>query len=220
MVFRADAVPYLFEREGTNCENLPETHAYLKKMRKFLDTNYPGRILLCEVTSGPRMSAHILAIAMIPHGFSLPLMPRIFMALKQRTKLHWNGYLPVPKNPCGLPMVCFLAIMTMLTLEMVTEEERSDVAGICPGSHMRLEPGIRRRLAPLLDNDRRKIEAGKLVLFSMPGLPSSTMGMRLGMGDNIWLFDRNGVRTPCSGKNSPPPASHPLPQIALCAGNF
>ena len=197
--FRADAVPYLFEREGTNCENLPETHAFLKDIRSYIDKNYPGCILLAEANQWPK--------DVLPYfgngdefqmGFHFPLMPRIFMALKKadRTSLVWilNETPPIPDN---CQWCTFLRNHDELTLEMVTEEERQYMwQQYAPDPKMRMNLGIRRRLAPLLDNDPRKIRLANALLYGLPGSPIIYYGDEIGMGDNIDLFDRNGVRTP------------------------
>ena len=204
--FRADAIPYLFERDGTNCENLPETHAYLKKVRQFIDENYPGRILLAEANQWPEdVRAYFGDGSDEFHmGFHFPLMPRIFKSLKtgERSSLEWI----LEKTP-ALPEDCqwciFLRNHDELTLEMVTEEERQWMwEKYAPEPRMRLNLGIRRRLAPLLDNDRQKIELAYSLLFSMQGSPILYYGDEIGMGDNIWLFDRNGVRTPMQWDSS------------------
>jgi maltose alpha-D-glucosyltransferase/alpha-amylase len=198
--FRADAVPYLFEREGTSCENLPETHVFLKRIRQYINEHYPGRILLAEANQWPE--------DILPYfgdgddefhmGFHFPIMPRIFMALRQadRTQLEWiMGRTPFLRetNQWGI----FLRNHDELTLEMVTEEERQWMWDqYAPHPRMRLNLGIRRRLAPLLNNDRRKIELAHSLLFTFPGSPIIYYGDEIGMGDNIWLPDRNGVRTP------------------------
>jgi len=198
--FRADAVPYLFERENTSCENLPETHEFLRKIREFINVNYPGRILLAEANQWPE--------DVLPYfgkgddefhmGFNFPIMPRIFMALKQadRTQIAWiMGRTPLLRETNQ--WVTFLRNHDELTLEMVTEEERQWMWDhYAPEQRMRLNLGIRRRLAPLLDNDRRKIELAHSLLFTLPGSPIIYYGDEIGMGDNIWLPDRNGVRTP------------------------
>lgn len=207
--FRADAVPYLFEREGTNCENLPETHLYLKEIRANLEENFPGRILLAEANQWPE--------DVIPYfgdgrdefhmGFHFPLMPRIFMALKKgnREPIEWilNR---TPELSETTQWCIFLRNHDELTLEMVTEEERQWMWDVyAPEPRMRLNLGIRRRLAPLLDNDRQKIEIANSILFTMPGSPIVYYGDEIGMGDDIWLDDRNGVRTPMqwyAGKNA------------------
>jgi len=197
--FRADAVPYLFEREGTICENLPETHAYLKELRRFIDEKYPGRILLCEANQWPKDVREYFGDGDEFHmGFHFPLMPRIFMALKKGdvTPLVWvmEQTPPIPENT---QWATFLRNHDELTLEMVTEEDRQWMwEKYAPEPRMRLNLGIRRRLAPLLDNDRRKIELAFSLLFSLPGSPVIYYGDEIGMGDNIWLEDRNGVRTP------------------------
>jgi len=198
--FRADAVPYLFESEGTGCENLPQTHAFLKKIREYINEHYPGRILLAEANQWPE--------DILPYfgqgddefhmGFNFPIMPRIFMALKKedRTQLVWiMGRTPFLResNQWGI----FLRNHDELTLEMVTEDERQWMwENYAPEQRMRLNLGIRRRLAPLLDNNRKKIELAHSLLLTMPGSPILYYGDEIGMGDNIWLADRNGVRTP------------------------
>lgn len=197
--FRADAVPYLFEREGTNCENLPETHAYLKQVRRFLDENYPDRILLAEANQWPKDVLEYFGDGDEFHmGFHFPVMPRIFMSLKKqdRSSLVWimNETPPIPEN---CQWCTFLRNHDELTLEMVTEEERQWMwEQYAPEDRMRLNLGIRRRLAPLLDNDPTKIRLANALLFSLPGTPIIYYGDEIGMGDDIWLFDRNGVRTP------------------------
>jgi len=197
--FRADAVPYLFEREGTNCENLPETHAYLKKLRAFIDQHYPGRILLCEANQWPADVRPYFGHDDEFHmGFHFPIMPRIFMALKKGTA---NDMADILRRTPSIPENCqwciFLRNHDELTLEMVTEEERQWMwEQYAPEPRMKLNLGIRRRLAPLLDNDRRKIELAHSLLFTLPGSPILYYGDEIGMGDNIWLPDRNGVRTP------------------------
>lgn len=197
--FRADAVPYLFEREGTNCENLPETHTYLKELRAFIDEHYPGRILLCEANQWPNDVRQYFGDGDEFHmGFHFPLMPRIYMALclGDVAPLVWvmDQTPPIPKNT---QWCTFLRNHDELTLEMVTEEERKWMWNqYAPDPRMRLNLGIRRRLAPLMDNDRRKIELAYSLLFTLPGSPVIYYGDEIGMGDNIWLEDRNGVRTP------------------------
>jgi maltose alpha-D-glucosyltransferase/alpha-amylase len=197
--FRADAVPYLFEREGTNCENLPETHAYLKEIRRTLEQEFPGRILLAEANQWPEDTRAYFGDGDEFHmGFNFPVMPRIYMALRQadRTPLVWIlGRTPPIPNNCQ--WCTFLRNHDELTLEMVTEEEREWMwHEYAPEPRMRLNLGIRRRLAPLLDNDRRKIELANSLLFTLPGSSILYYGDEIGMGDNIWLPDRNGVRTP------------------------
>jgi len=197
--FRADAVPYLFEREGTNCENLPETHAFLKEIRRYLDENYPGRILLAEANQWPEDVRQYFGEGDEFHmGFHFPLMPRIYMALHKgdRSPLVW-----IMQRTPGIPDNCqwcvFLRNHDELTLEMVTPEERQLMwEAYAPEPRMRLNLGIRRRLAPLLGNDRRKLALINSLLFTFPGSPIIYYGDEIGMGDNIWLPDRNGVRTP------------------------
>ncbi len=204
--FRADAVPYLFEREGTNCENLPETHAYLKELRRFIDQNYPGRILLCEANQWPQDVRQFFGDGDEFHmGFNFPLMPRIYMALGKEdiSPLIWVLQ-QTPSIPENTQWSTFLRNHDELTLEMVTEEERQWMwEQYAPEPRMRLNLGIRRRLAPLLDNDRRVIELAHSLLFTLPGSPVVYYGDEIGMGDNIWLEDRNGVRTPMQWDGSP-----------------
>jgi maltose alpha-D-glucosyltransferase/alpha-amylase len=203
--FRVDAVPYLIEREGTSCENLPETHAYLKEMRRFVDTNYPGRILMCEANQWPQeVRAYLGEGDEFQMAFHFPLMPRIFMALRRgdATPIRWvldN----TPTIPEGTQWCTFLRNHDELTLEMVTEEERQWMwAQYAPQPRMRQNLGIRRRLAPLLDNDRCLIELANSLLFTLPGTPIIYYGDEIGMGDNIWLPDRNGLRTPMQWDSS------------------
>ncbi len=197
--FRVDAVPYLFEREGTNCENLPETHTYLKRMRRFVEENYPGRVLLCEANQWPEdVRAYFGDSDEFHIGFHFPLMPRIYMALRrqERGPLVWILE-RTPPIPAGCQWCTFLRNHDELTLEMVTEAERQWMwQEYAPEPRMRLNLGIRRRLAPLLDGDRHKIELAYSLLFTLPGSPIIYYGDEIGMGDNIWLPDRNGVRTP------------------------
>ena len=197
--FRADAVPYLFEREGTNCENLPETHHYLRKLRAFIDEHYPGRILLCEANQWPEDVRPYFGDGDEFHmGFHFPIMPRLYMALK---KGRIDDMLEIMHRTPSIPENCqwciFLRNHDELTLEMVTVEERQWMwQEYAPDPNMKLNLGIRRRLAPLLDNDRGKIELANSLLFTFPGAPIIYYGDEIGMGDNINLFDRNGVRTP------------------------
>jgi maltose alpha-D-glucosyltransferase/alpha-amylase len=204
--FRADAVPYLFEREGTNCENLPETHAYLREIRRFMDERYPGRILLCEANQWPEEVRPYFGDGDEFHlGFHFPVMPRLYMALRRgdRQPLEWilNR---TPAIPDHCQWCTFLRNHDELTLEMVTEEERQWMwREYAPEPRMRLNLGIRRRLAPLLDGDRRKIELANSLLFTLPGSPILYYGDEIGMGDNIWLPDRHGVRTPMQWSDAP-----------------
>jgi maltose alpha-D-glucosyltransferase/alpha-amylase len=218
--FRADAVPYLFEREGTSCENLPETHAYLKRIRQVMDERYPGRILLAEANQWPEDLLPYFGDGDEFHmGFHFPLMPRLFMALKTGTR---DKIVEILERTPAIPNTCqwcfFLRNHDELTLEMVTEEERQFMwEQYAPESRMRLNLGIRRRLAPLLDNDRRKIELLNAVLFAMPGSPIIYYGDEIGMGDNIWLPDRNGVRTPMQWNDGPNAGFSNAPPDALYA---
>lgn len=197
--FRVDAVPYLFEREGTSCENLPETHAFLKEMRRFVELNYPGRILLCEANQWPQdVRAYLGDSDEFHMAFHFPLMPRIFMALKRADASPIRWVLDnTPTIPTDTQWCTFLRNHDELTMEMVTEEERQWMwQQYAPEPRQRLNLGIRRRLAPLLNNDRQLIELANSLLFTLPGTPIIYYGDEIGMGDNIWLPDRNGLRTP------------------------
>ncbi len=205
--FRADAVPYLFEREGTNCENLPETHAYLRKVRALIDKSFPDRMLLCEANQGPDEVRSYFGNGDEFHmGFHFPIMPRIFMALKKGRSEDLREILRrTPSIPDNCQWCTFLRNHDELTLEMVTPEERQWMWDhYAPEPRMRINRGIRRRLAPLLDNDPRKIKLANSLLLTLPGSPTIYYGDEIGMGDNIWLEDRQGVRTPMqwSGENN------------------
>jgi len=205
--FRADAVPYLIEREGTHCENLPETHAYLKELRALIDSEYPGRILLAEANQWPRDLRPYFAEGDEFHmAFRFPLMPRIFMALaKGDASAMIDNLIQTPEIPQNCQWCNFLRNHDELTVEMVTAEERQFLWDFfAPEARMRLNLGIRRRLAPLLGGDPKKIELLYAILFSIPGVPIIYYGDEIGMGDNIWLNDRDGVRTPMqwSGENN------------------
>ena len=197
--FRADAVPYLIEREGTNCENLPETHEILKEFRAFMDDEFPGTILLGEANMWPwDLRPYFGDSDEFQMCFLFPVMPRLFMAIK---KGDVSDIIDIMERTPEIPEDCqwctFLRNHDELTLEMVTEEERQWMwEQYAPEKRMRLNLGIRRRLSPLLENDRRKLELMNVMLFSLPGSPILYYGDEIGMGDNIWLFDRNGVRTP------------------------
>ena len=197
--FRADAVPYLFEREGTNCESLPETHAFLRRLRRFIDENFPGRILLCEANQWPEEVREYFGEGdEFQMGFHFPLMPRIFMALRsgEISPLTW-ALSKTPAIPESCQWCAFLRNHDELTLEMVTEADRQWMwEQYAPEPRMRLNLGIRRRLAPLLGNERSLLELAFSLLLSLPGSPVIYYGDEIGMGDNIDLFDRNGVRTP------------------------
>ena len=197
--FRLDAVPYLFERDGTNCENLPETHAYLKRVRAEVDANYPDRVLLAEANQWPADVVDYFGDGDECHmAFQFPVMPRLFMAIRREDATPVADIIeqtpPIPDNAqWGL----FLRNHDELTLEMVTDEERDYMyEEYAKDPRMKLNLGIRRRLAPLLDNGRNEIELMTAVLFSLPGAPVLYYGDEIGMGDNIYLGDRDGVRTP------------------------
>lgn len=204
--FRVDAVPYLFEREGTNCENLPETHAYLKQMRRFVEEHYPGCILLCEANQWPQdVRAYFGKGDEFHMAFHFPLMPRLFMALRRgdAEPIRWV-LTQTPEIPPSCQWCTFLRNHDELTLEMVSEEERQWMwREYAPEPRMRLNLGIRRRLAPLLDNDRRKIELAYSLLFTLPGSPILYYGDEIGMGDDLSLPDRNGLRTPMQWEDGP-----------------
>jgi maltose alpha-D-glucosyltransferase / alpha-amylase len=197
--FRLDAVPYLYEREGTNCENLPETHAFIKRLRRFVDERYPGRVLLAEANQWPEDVAAYFGQGDECHMcYHFPIMPRIFMALRQEDRLPIVEIVNrTPAIPESAQWGLFLRNHDELTLEMVTDEERDYLyAEYANDRRMRLNLGIRRRLAPLMDNGRRRIELLNALLFSLPGSPFLYYGDEIGMGDNIYLGDRDGVRTP------------------------
>jgi maltose alpha-D-glucosyltransferase/alpha-amylase len=197
--FRADAVPYLIEREGTICENLPETHDILKEFRTRLESKYPGRVLLAEANQWPDDVRPYFGDSDEFHmAFHFPLMPRIFMAVRQGIRRPIVDIIQrTPPIPEDCQWCMFLRNHDELTLEMVTDEERDYMyQEYASDSRMRLNLGIRRRLAPLMDNDRRKIELLNSILFTMPGSPIIYYGDEIGMGDNIYLGDRDGVRTP------------------------
>jgi maltose alpha-D-glucosyltransferase / alpha-amylase len=198
---RLDAVPYLYEREGTNCENLPETHDFLKKLRAHVDAKYGDRMLLAEANQWPED-----AVAYFGQGngdechmaFHFPLMPRLFMAVRMEDRTPIVDILEqTPAIPDMAQWALFLRNHDELTLEMVTDEERDYMYRMYAQVHQaRLNLGIRRRLAPLLGNDRKSIELLNALLFSLPGTPVLYYGDEIGLGENIFLGDRNGVRTP------------------------
>lgn len=203
--FRADAVPYLIEREGTNCENLAETHVYLKELRQMMEREYPGRVLLCEANQWPEDVRPYFGDGDEFHlGFHFPVMPRIYMALRSGDVSPIINILArTPSIPDNCQWCIFLRNHDELTLEMVTEEERQWMwREYAPEPRMRLNLGIRRRLTPLLDNDRRKIELANSLLFTLPGSPILYYGDEIGMGDDVWLPDRHGVRTPMQWDDS------------------
>ncbi len=196
---RLDAVPYLFEREGTNCENLPETYEFLKKLRVHVDTKFKNRMLLAEANQWPEDAAAYFGQGDECHmAFHFPLMPRLFMALRMEDRFPIIDILEqTPPIPETCQWALFLRNHDELTLEMVTDEERDYMYRVfAQDPQMRINLGIRRRLAPLLGNHRRRIELMNGLLFSMPGTPIIYHGDEIGMGDNIYLGDRNGVRTP------------------------
>ncbi|HEX5050371.1 MAG TPA: putative maltokinase, partial [Planctomycetota bacterium] len=196
---RLDAVPYLFEREGTDCENLPETHAFLKKLRGHVDRKHENRMLLGEANQWPEDAAAYFGDGDECHmNFHFPLMPRLFMALQMEDSQPIVDIMgQTPAIPANAQWALFLRNHDELTLEMVTDEERDYMYRVyARDRRARINLGIRRRLAPLLGNNRRAIELMNSLLFSMPGTPVIYYGDEIGMGDNIYLGDRNGVRTP------------------------
>jgi maltose alpha-D-glucosyltransferase/alpha-amylase len=197
--FRLDAVPYLFEREGTNGENLPETHDYLKRLRKEVDALYPGKVLLAEANQWPEDVVEYFGDGDECHMcFHFPVMPRMFMALRREQRHPITEILArTPEIPPGCQWGIFLRNHDELTLEMVTDEERDYMwAEYAKDPRMKRNIGIGRRLTPLVDNDRRIAELLHALLFSFPGSPVLYYGDEIGMGDNIYLGDRDGVRTP------------------------
>jgi len=196
---RVDAVPYLYEREGTTCENLPETHAFLKNLRAHIDAKFRNRMLLAEANQWPEDAVAYLGEGDEFHmAFHFPLMPRMFMAIRMEDRFPITDVLEqTPRIPENCQWALFLRNHDELTLEMVTDEERDYMYRVYANDPAaRLNLGIRRRLAPLLNHDRRKIELMNALLFSLPGTPVIYYGDEIGMGDNVYLGDRNGVRTP------------------------
>ena len=196
---RLDAVPYLYEREGTSCENLPETHEYLVKLRAHVDAKFPGRMLLAEANQWPEDAVAYFGKGDESHmNFHFPLMPRMFMALQMEDRFPIIDILDqTPAIPENCQWAMFLRNHDELTLEMVTDEERDYMYRVyATDPPARINLGIRRRLAPLLANSRRKIELLNILLFSMPGTPVLYYGDEIGMGDNFYLGDRNGVPHP------------------------
>jgi maltose alpha-D-glucosyltransferase / alpha-amylase len=197
--FRLDAVAFLVEREGTTCENLPETHAIIQEIRKRLDVAYPGTMLLAEANQWPAdVRAYFADSNEFHAAFHFPLMPRMFMAVKLEDR---KPIVEILEQTPEIPETCqwfiFLRNHDELTLEMVTEVERDYMYDeYAREKTMRINRGIRRRLAPLMNNDRRQIELLNGLLMSMPGTPIVYYGDEIGMGDNIYLGDRNSVRTP------------------------
>jgi len=196
---RLDAVPYLFEAEGTNCENLPATHAFLKTLRAHVDQRFQDRMLLAEANQWPEDAAAYFAAGDECHmNFHFPIMPRMFMAIHMEDRFPILDILAqTPPIPANCQWALFLRNHDELTLEMVTDEERDYMyRAYATDNEMRINLGIRRRLAPLVGNDRRKMELLNGLLFSLPGTPVLYYGDEIGMGDNVFLGDRNGVRTP------------------------
>ena len=196
---RLDAIPYLVERDGTNCENLPETHVVLKELRAAMDAKYDDRIFLAEANQWPADVRPYFGDGDECHmAFHFPLMPRMYMALRKEDHTPIVDIMrQTPEIPAECQWAIFLRNHDELTLEMVTDEERDYMySEYAKDPRMRINVGIRRRLAPLLDNGRRQIELMNALLFSMPGTPIVYYGDEIGMGDNVYLGDRNGVRTP------------------------
>ncbi|MFH2071188.1 MAG: maltose alpha-D-glucosyltransferase [Elusimicrobiota bacterium] len=196
---RLDAVPYLFEKEGTNCENLPETHEFLKKLRAYVDGKHKNKMLLAEANQWPEDASAYFADGTACHmAFHFPIMPRMFMAIWMEDRF---PIIDIIEQTPEIPQICqwalFLRNHDELTLEMVADEERDYMYRVyAKDPSARINLGIRRRLAPLLGNHRRKIELMNFLLFSLPGTPVIYYGDEVGMGDNYYLGDRNGVRTP------------------------
>ncbi|MEH6407564.1 MAG: maltose alpha-D-glucosyltransferase, partial [Leeuwenhoekiella sp.] len=197
--FRLDAVPYLFERDGTNCENLPETHVFLKKLRTHIDNNHDNKLLLAEANMWPEDSAAYFGEGDECHmNYHFPIMPRMFMAVKMEDRYPIIDIIDqTPDIPESCQWAIFLRNHDELTLEMVTDEERDYMYKVyTKDPQAKINVGIRHRLAPLLDNNRNKIELMNVLLFSLPGTPVLYYGDEIGMGDNFYLGDRDGVRTP------------------------
>jgi maltose alpha-D-glucosyltransferase/alpha-amylase len=197
--FRLDAVPYLFEREGTNCENLPETHAFLKRLRSHVDKNFPGTLLLAEANMWPEDSASYFGDGdECQMNYHFPIMPRMFMSLQMEERYPITDiFEQTPAIPNTCQWAIFLRNHDELTLEMVTDEERDYMYRVyVKDPKARINLGIRHRLAPLMENNIRKIELMNYLLFSLPGTPVLYYGDEIGMGDNYYLGDRDGVRTP------------------------
>jgi len=201
--FRLDAVPYLFEEEGTNCENLKQTHDFLKRVRSEVDQLYPDRVLLAEANQWPADVVDYFGDASVGGdechmAFHFPVMPRLFMAVRRESRFPISEIMAqTPHIPAGCQWGIFLRNHDELTLEMVTADERDYMwREYATDPRMKANIGIRRRLAPLLDNDRNQLELFTALLLSLPGSPVLYYGDEIGMGDNIWLGDRDGVRTP------------------------
>jgi maltose alpha-D-glucosyltransferase/alpha-amylase len=197
--FRVDAVPYLFEEDGTSCENLPKTHNFLKAIRNYIDTFFPGKVLICEANQLPKDVLQYMGNGDEFHmAFHFPLMPKIFMAIRSERKDPIEEVIhSMPAIPANCQWGTFLRNHDELTLEMVTIQERDWMwQEYAPAQNMRLNLGIRRRLAPLLNNNLEMIKLAYSLLFSLPGSPFIYYGDEIGMGDNVTLPDREGVRTP------------------------
>jgi len=197
--FRIDAAAYLFERENTSCENLDETHQFFKKIRRMIDNEYPGKVLLAEVNQWPQDLISYFGNGDEFHmAFNFPLMPRMFMAIRQEKSLPIVDILKdLPPIPLNCQWAMFLRNHDELTLEMCTDEEKDYLyTAYKLDKRMILNTGIRRRLAPLMENDRKQIELLYAILLFLPGSPVLYYGDEIGMGDNVYLGDRNGVRTP------------------------
>jgi maltose alpha-D-glucosyltransferase/alpha-amylase len=230
--FRADAIPYLFEEEGTNCENLPATHEFLRKLRKMVDESYPGRVIIAEANQPPAEVVEYFGTEDEPEchmAFHFPIMPRLYYALRdQKAAPIIEAMKDTPDIPEGAQWGTFLRNHDELTLEMVTADERAAMLGwYAPDPRMRANIGIRRRLAPLLDNSRAEIELINALLLSLPGSPFLYYGDEIGMGDNIWLEDRDAVRTPMqwnpdrnAGFSSADPGKLYLPVIQSLVYNY
>ncbi|MDR2727838.1 MAG: maltose alpha-D-glucosyltransferase, partial [Chitinispirillales bacterium] len=196
---RLDAVPYLYAREGTNCENLKETHEFLKELRAHVDSKFKNRMLLAEANQWPEDAVEYFGNGdECQMAFHFPLMPRMFMAIQMEDSFPIVDILrSTPAIPQNCQWALFLRNHDELTLEMVTDEERDYMYRVyAKDARAKINLGIRRRLSPLLSNDRRKIELMNILLFSLPGTPIVYYGDEIGMGDNYYLGDRNGVRTP------------------------
>jgi maltose alpha-D-glucosyltransferase/alpha-amylase len=197
--FRLPSVPFLYEEEGTNCENLPQTHAFLRKLRAHIDKNYQNRVLIAEANLWPEDAASYFGDGQECHmNFHYPLMPRLFLGLRTEDSYPIIDIIEqTPPTPPNSQWALFLRNHDEIALEMVTEEEKDYLfKAYAIDPNMKHNLGIRRRLAPLLNNDRRKIELLHMLLFSLPGTPVMYYGDEIGMGDNIYLGDRHGVRTP------------------------
>ncbi|MHA7303631.1 maltose alpha-D-glucosyltransferase [Arthrobacter sp. TMN-49] len=199
--FRADAIPYLFAEDGTSCENLPATHQFLQELRAMVDAQFPGRVIIAEANQMPTEVVDYFGTAEKPEchmAFHFPIMPRLYYALRdQKAAPIIDTMANTPNIPQGAQWGTFLRNHDELTLEMVTPSEREAMMGwYAPDSRMRANIGIRRRLAPLLDNSRAEIELINALLLALPGSPFLYYGDEIGMGDNIWLEDRDASRTP------------------------